>query len=153
MEWVLQRQPTQPDWMFGGLDAGGEFSCFTLEDELRETKVHAETAIPAGRCEVVMQDSPKFGPDTLTLLDVRGFSYIRIHGLNNDDQTEGCIGVGSKVDEARGEIYGAKTAGVLDRLKQIYRDARARGERVWITIHNAPGDRYVDSGEIAESVA
>ncbi len=148
MEWTLQRRPTAADWMFGDLLAG-DFHCHTLEDELREKKVHGETAISADRYEVVMQDSPKFGPDTLTLLDVKGFSYIRIHGLNNDDQTEGCLGVGSRIDEGRGEIYGAKTDKVLDRLKHIFDVAKVRGERVWITIKNAEGDRYVDTGNVA----
>jgi len=148
MEWFLRRRPTAPDWMFGGLTTG-ELRCYTLEDELRQVKVSGETAIPAGRYEVIMENSPKFGPDTLTLVGVTGFKFIRIHGLNNDDQTEGCIGVGNKIDEAKGEIYGAKAAGILDRLKDVYRAARARGERVWLTIINAPGDRYVDSGELA----
>ena len=66
----------------------------------------------ADRLEVVMQDSPKFGPDTLTLLGTKRHKFVRIHGLNNDDQTEGCIGVGNRSDDAKGEIYGAKTAGI-----------------------------------------
>jgi len=148
MEWTLRRRPTAADWMFGDLTTG-ELRCYTLEDELRQVKVDGEMAIPAGRFEIIMENSPKFGPDTLTLVGVTGFKYIRIHGLNNDDQTEGCIGVGNKIDEAKGEIYGAKTAGVLERLKDVYRRARARGERVWITIINAPGDRYVDTRELA----
>ena len=148
MDWILRRSPTAPDWMFGGLTTG-ELRCYTLEDELRQVKVNGETAIPAGRYEVIMENSPKFGPDTLTLVGVTVFKFIRIHGLNYDDQTEGCIGIGNKIDEAKGEIYGAKAAGILDRLKDVYRAARARGERVWLTIINAPGDRYVDSGELA----
>ena len=148
MEWILRRRPTAPDWMFGDLTTG-ELRCYTLEDELRQVKVDKETAIDAGRFEIVMEDSPKFGPDTLTLVGTKRHTFVRIHGLNNDDQTEGCIGVGNKIDEAKGEIYGAKTAGILDRLKDVYRTARARGERVWLTVINAPGDRYVDSGELA----
>ena len=149
MEWTLRRRPTAADWMFGDFTTGEDVRCYTLEDELRQMKVDGETAIPAYRLEIIMENSPKFGPDTLTLVGVTGFKYIRIHGLNNDDQTEGCIGVGNKIDEAKGEIYGAKTAGVLDRLKDVYRRARARGDRVWITIYNAPGDRYVDTRELA----
>lgn len=149
MEWTLQRRPTAADWMFGELTTGAELRCYTLEDELRQVKVDRETAIDAGRFEVVMVDSPKFGPDTLTLVGTKRHQFVRIHGLNNDDQTEGCIGVGNRIDEEKGEIYGAKVAGVLDRLKDVYRRARDRGERVWINIYNAPGDRYVDSGEPA----
>ena len=148
VEWKLQRRPTAADWMFGDLDTG-RFQCPTLEDELRQRKVDGETAIPAGHYEVLMENSPRFGPDTLTLVGVTGFKYIRIHGGNNDDQTDGCILVGAGIDEAKGQIYGAKTAGVLDRLKRNYRDAVARGDRVWLTVRNAPGDRYVDTGTAA----
>ena len=149
MRWYLRRHASAPDWMFGELTTG-ELRCYTLEDELRKVKVAGETAIDGGRWyEVRMEDSARFGPETLTLVDVDNFTHIRIHGLNNDDQTEGCVGVGNRIDEAKGEIYGAVVAGVLEKLKDVHRRAVERGERVWIRIINAPGDRYVDSGEIA----
>ena len=147
MDWYLQREKSHDDWMTGTLVAD-QFVCATLEDELRQVKVDKETAIPANRNEVVMEDSPKFGPDTLTLVDVEGFKHIRIHSGNDDDQTEGCILVGNQVVDRLGRISGGKTAGVLDKLKDIYRAARDRGERVYLTIKNAPGARYVDSGEV-----
>jgi hypothetical protein len=150
MEWALQRRATAPDWMFGELTTGATLRCYTLEDELRKIKVDGETAIPAGRYEVIFERSPKFGPDTLTLLGVTGFKYIRIHSGETDDHTEGCILVGNRIDEAAGRISGGKLAKVLERLKDVYRRARAAGERVWITIYNAPDDHYVDTGEPAE---
>jgi hypothetical protein len=134
--------------MFGDLTTG-ELRCYTLEDELRQVKVAGETAIAAGSNEVRMEDSARFGPDTLTIVDVDNFKYIRFHSGNNDKQTDGCLLVGNRIDEEKGEIYGGINAGVLERLKDVYRRAVARGERVWIDIYNAPSARYVDTGELA----
>jgi len=148
MEWTLRRRRTTPDWMYGDLTTG-ELRCYTLEDELRQVKVGGETAIPAGWYEVRMEDSAKFGPDTLTLVDVDNFTHIRMHSGNTDEHTDGCILVGNRIDEPKGEIYGGKAAGVLEDLKDVHRRAADRGERVWIRIVNAPGDRYVDTREAA----
>ena len=150
MEWILMRRRTAKDWMFGDLNAGGELRCFTLEDELRSRKLAGETAIPAGRYEIIMEYSPKFGRDLLTLLEVPGFDKIRIHSVRDDDDTEGCVGVGNRINETTGQIMGGLNAGIEDKLEAVYEAAAQRGERVFITIYNAQGDRYVDSGELAE---
>lgn len=152
MEWIQMRRRSAPDWMFGDLNAASELRCFTLEDELREIKIDGETAIPAGRYEVVMEFSPKFGRELLTLLDVPGFKKIRIHSVRDDDDTEGCIGVGNKIDEAAGKISGGLNAGIEDKLEAVYERAAARGERVFINIYNAPGAKYVDTGAEAGGV-
>lgn len=144
MDWTLKRRRTAADWMFGDLEAG-TFKCLTLEDEQRQVKVQGETCIPGGRYELIFENSPKFGPDTLTLVGVSGFKYIRMHSGEDDDDTDGCIIVGDRIDDIRGKISGGKLRGVLDRLKSIYRDARGRDERVFITVWNAPGDFYVDT--------
>jgi len=135
--------------MFGDWFIEGKWQCHTLEDELRENKVQAETAIPAGLYELVLEDSPRFGPDTITFKDVRSFSHIRVHGGNDDDDTEGCILVGDQIDEKLGKISGAKVRGVLDALKaEIIRATDTDGERVWIEVKNAPGDKFVDTGRM-----
>ena len=149
MEWTLRRRPTAADWIFGDLTTGGSVRCYTCEDELRQVKVDGETAIPAGRNQLIMEYSPKFKRELLTLLDVPGFKAIRIHSVRSDDDTEGCIGVGNRIDEEKGEIYGGLTAGIRAALEAEYRAAIDRGEEVWLTIINAPGDRYVDTGELA----
>lgn len=148
MKWELQRRRTKhPKTTFGAMTVAGRFECYTLEDLTRtdpnpatpenEAKVKGQTAIPAGRYEVVFQDSPRFGPDTLTLLDVPGFKYIRIHGGNDADDTEGCIIVGDQIDEHEGKISGAKARGVLDKLKDHARTTFERDERIWLTILGA----------------
>lgn len=150
MKWELQRRRTKhPKTTFGALTVAGRFECYTLEDLVRadpnlatpenEAKVHGQTAIPVGRYEVVFQDSPKFGPDTLTLLGVPGYSHVRMHGGNDAEDTEGCIIVGDQIDEYEGKISGGKVRGVLNKLKDRARATFAKGENVWLTIIDASG--------------
>ena len=148
MKWELcRRKPKHQKTTFGALTIAGIFECYTLEDVVRadpdpstpenEAKVHGQTAIPAGRYQVVFENSPKFGPDTLTLVGVPGYKYIRIHSGVDADDTEGCIIVGDAYDEYRGTISGGKLRGVLNRLKEKARKAFAAGEEVWLTILDA----------------
>lgn len=138
----LQRQPSYKGATFGELLVDGEWCCHTLEDQIREIpgvdvrvwKIKAVTAIPSGRYRVTLEDSPRFGADTLSLADVPGFEKIRIHGGNTAADTEGCILVGSRCDREAGTIAGAKVDGVLDKLKTIVGEAIQRGDEVWIDV-------------------
>ncbi len=142
MNITLQRQPSYKGTTFGELLIDGDWFCHTLEDQIRELpgvdvaiwKIKAVTAIPSGIYRVVLEDSPRFGPDTLTLKDVPGFSKIRIHGGNDAGDTEGCIIVGAHCDRERGTISGAKTAGVLEKLKRRVMAAIETGEDVFIDV-------------------
>lgn len=79
-----------------------EFLCYTLEDKIREVKgksvsewkVKGSTAIPAGRYEIKRTMSSRFGREMLQIMDVPGFSGIRIHAGNSQEDTEGCVLVG-----------------------------------------------------------
>lgn len=151
--WILQRRPTRERWMFGDLDCAGEYACKTLEDELREVKVAADTAIAAGRYELDFRDSPSLGRDAIWIKDVRNFRDIYLHSGVDETSTRGCPLVGDQIDEANGRISGGLARGVLARLKAMLRLAKANGDRVFLEVRNAPGDRYVDTGELAGGAA
>ena len=86
----------------GRMSIDGEYECFTLEDVVREVtgqpvaawKIPGETAIPAGVYPVVLTWWPKFKRFTPSVINVPGFSGIRIHSGNRDTDTEGCVLVG-----------------------------------------------------------
>lgn len=88
----------------GTLFVDGLFECLTLEDEVRldpkpetpanEAKVACKTAIPPGTYKVILSMSPKFKRILPEVLNVPGFSGIRIHKGNKPEDTEGCILLG-----------------------------------------------------------
>ena len=125
MKLRLLRNRFKEEYATGQLYLGEDFFCFTLEDKVREKdgvpvekwKIGGVTAIPRGIYKVVFQNSPKFGPDTLTLLKVPGFTGIRIHSGNTHEDTEGCIIVGYRIN-SRGIIVPGTTRPALRDLKK-----------------------------------
>ena len=94
------------DCTIGALYIDRKFECFTLEDEKREQKVHSETRIPEGSYCVGLRPVggfhkrysgkfPTIHKGMLQVLDVPGFEYVLIHIGNDDEDTAGCLLVGS----------------------------------------------------------
>lgn len=89
---TLRRKKSANGWTQGVLNiAGREY--FTCEDVIRAPgeKVYGETAIPAGRYEVVITYSPRFKKPLPRLLNVPMFEGVLIHSGNYAKDTEGCI--------------------------------------------------------------
>lgn len=132
MELVLQRLPSDAHRTHGDLFIDGAWECYTLEDVVREVKVHGETAIWPGRYRLTMENSPRFGPDTITVNGVRDFVGVRIHAGNDETHTEGCPLVG-KV-RAAASILQSKAA--LAELKPKIKAALQDGGEAWLEVRN-----------------
>jgi hypothetical protein len=141
MQLRLRREPTLLGRVtLGDLFVDEQWQCYTLEDAVREVpgipvfewKVQDETAIPFGAYRLGLVDSPKFGPDTITLLDVPGFTNVRIHQGNFPEDTDGCILVGATRHGA--SIGESKLA--LAALKHIVVPELTAGNEVLLTIES-----------------
>lgn len=138
MELELLREPSRDGCTIGRLAVDGAFCCWTLEDVVRDgPKVQGETAIPAGRYRVSITKSKRFGVMLPLIENVPGFEGVRIHAGNTAADTDGCVLVG----QSRGvrSILGSRAA--LGELQGRLARALASGDRVWITVRNAPEGR------------
>ena len=134
MNLTLLRQPTVGNATIGRLSINEAFECYTLEDVVRPPgeKVYGQTAIPAGRYQVVITHSPRFGADMPLLVDVPGFAGVRIHIGNVAEDTEGCILVGQTAGVTM--IYKSRWA--YEVLFSKLREASNAGEEAWLTIQD-----------------
>lgn len=123
----------------GVLSADGRQICFTLEDPVREVpgesialwKIPGQTAIPRGRYRVAMTFSERFGHSTPQLLNVPGFTGIRIHKGDTAADTAGCILVGEK---RISDDYVADCEPAYEAVVNLIENAIANAEQVWITV-------------------
>lgn len=143
MKLTLRRTECAGPRTFGDLIAeDGHRLCHTLEDEIREVegqpvsewKIKGATAIPSGEYRVTLEDSPRFGPDTLTVNDVPGFSGVRMHAGNTEADTEGCPLLGMAINAAG--IVGGTSRPAVALVKEVVRQAIERGEIVWLVVEN-----------------
>jgi hypothetical protein len=101
MEIKVVRSVFNPKSTLGKLYLDGKFFAYTCEDTDRKLKgncskkIKNETAIDAGRYEVVLTFSNRFQKYLPLLLGVPCFEAIRIHGGNTAANSEGCILIGA----------------------------------------------------------
>jgi hypothetical protein len=101
MHITVQRETLKDDRTLGALLIDGMHFAWTLEDAVRDAKVQNATAIPAGVYEVIVNYSNRFARQLPMLLNVPGFTFIRIHGGNAPEHTDGCILIGKERDDER----------------------------------------------------
>ena len=141
MNILIKRYNSTNDHTDGLLFIDCKFVCYTLEDEYRSVKVYGETRIPDGTYKVELRKvggfhnrySKKysFHQGMLQIKDVPNFEYVLIHVGNTDDDTAGCLLVGSTADKDKGFIGGSSRA--YGELYPIILKAIENGEEVFIT--------------------
>lgn len=120
----------------GQLYASGLRVGFTCEDEDRnlengkEAKIYGRTAIPRGTYTLEVSYSHKFGKLLPAVLDVPGYSGIRIHGGNRAEDSLGCILVG----QVRTSTGIAQCASTVQRIIAMITTCEERNEKVTLII-------------------
>lgn len=99
-------------------------------DEEGEGKIYGKTAIPCGRYRVVVTFSPKLRRRLPLIMNVQGFTGIRIHGGKNADWSEGCPLVGE--NKVKGGLINYKYWETV--IIQLIDKAIEEGKQVYITI-------------------
>lgn len=121
------------DATLGELYINNHFFCFTLEDKVRDEKIKHETAIPAGKYEVVINFSERFKVLMPLLLNVPNYVGIRIHPGNSIADTSGCILVGSAIQQDKLLHSKATYQNLLIQIK-----TGLRKDKVFITVEDIP---------------
>lgn len=96
MQITIKRIFKGPEYTIGKLYIDGAYFCDTLEDTVRPdgVKIYGKTAIPAGTYKVKKTWSPRFKKKLPEILNVKGFTGVRIHAGNKSTDTEGCVLLG-----------------------------------------------------------
>lgn len=124
MEIKVLRYSDNGESTLGLMFINGKFECYTLEDEARTLKVWGETRIPEGTYEIGLRTEgghhqrykARFGDMHKGMLQVKNvpnFKHILIHIGNDDDDTAGCLLVGSSANNNQrvdGFISGSTSA-------------------------------------------
>lgn len=142
MDIKLVRRAYRDAYTIGSLYFDGEYQCDTVEDKDRglkkndslgkiaKTKVYGKTAIPKGTYRVILSWSRAFKQIMPEILDVPGFSGIRIHSGNSADDSLGCIIVGE--NKVVGKVINSRAA--YQRILAKLKHAEECGEDFTITI-------------------
>ncbi len=142
MKIEVRRRYLGSDYTIGSMYINGEYFCDTLEDKVRdlnkdgdlndagESKVYAETAIPYGEYEVVVNHSPKFKRMLPRLLNVPHFEGILIHRGNTAKDSAGCILVGE--NKVKGQLINSTL--YEKKITSICHKAQLQNEKITIEI-------------------
>jgi hypothetical protein len=142
MELQLKRETFTEQSTIGTLSIEGKFECFVLEDKDRGlsdtmslekiagTKVYGKTAIPYGRYEIDWTMSARFKVMMPILLNVKGYSGIRIHKGNTELDSLGCLLCGTR---KKNNMVTESTLATRNLYAKI-ESAKKQGQRIYITI-------------------
>ena len=103
MKITVKREFFSDTETLGTMFINDKFFCYTLEaydrklkqnqssTEIAHKKIYGKTAIASGDYRVILSISNRFKRLMPEVLNVKGFSGIRIHGGNTHLNTDGCI--------------------------------------------------------------
>lgn len=152
MELLLNRRWKKNTYTIGEMFVNGKKFSETCEDkdrglkntmsleEIKAKKIYGRTAIPTGTYELKMTYSPKFasrafakkyGGKVLEILNVKGYSGVRIHPFNSAEDSLGCIAPGRNLE--KGKVL-QSTAYYTKLIDDYIMPALDRGEKVMLTI-------------------
>ena len=117
----------------------GQFVCFGLEDEYREEKIVGETRIPAGTYRVTLRTEggfhqrythrfKEFHRGMLHIRDVPNFEFILIHCGNTDEDTSGCLLVGTQANTDFGNMSVISSKIAYKKFYPLVVDAAEKGD-------------------------
>jgi hypothetical protein len=142
MELQLKRETFTEQSTIGTLTINGVFECFILEDrdrglndtltleQILKVKVYGKTAIPYGRYEVDWTMSPRFKKMMPILLNVKGYSGIRIHKGNTEVDSLGCLLCGTR---KKSNMITESTLATKNLYAKI-ESAKKQGQKIYINI-------------------
>ena len=108
MKVEVKRTFKGPEYTIGKLYIDGHYLCDTLEDTVRNgVKIAGKTAIPAGTYKVKKTMSPRFKKVLPEILNVPGFTGVRIHAGNLASHTDGCLLLG--LNKKKGQVLESQT--------------------------------------------
>jgi hypothetical protein len=110
---IIRQDATPDKGTKGTFLVDGKLQCFTLEPYHRMNRVNV-SSIPAGQYYCKPYSSGKY-PDTWEVTGVDGRSKILFHTGNTDEDSSGCIILGSEVDD-NGVLESRKA---FERIKKI----------------------------------
>jgi hypothetical protein len=139
MELKVVRSVKNENSTLGKMYLNNEFYAYTCEDKVRnikgdiKKKIKGQTAIDAGRYEVVLSFSNHFQKYLPLLLNVPCFEGIRIHGGNTAADSLGCILIGANGDLKTGiSNCASKVSNLVAALKSV-----EKKEKIWIEVVDA----------------
>ena len=142
MKLLLKRIYFSPTYTIGKLFIDGKYFADTIEDVNRdlnkdgdlldsgESKVYAQTCIPFGTYDVIVNRSPKMKRDLPRLLNVPHFEGILIHRGSSERSSAGCIIIGE--NKVVGKVI--NSVKYEDALVAVLKHAQNSGEKITIEI-------------------
>ena len=103
----------------------------TLE-KIKSVKVHANTAIPYGKYQVIINRSQRFKINLPLLLNVPNWEGVRMHVGNYSTDTEGCLLPGKGYSIEKKMVTNSRIA--FGEVYELIENALNKKETVWLNI-------------------